>query len=163
MKHPSFTRETKPTKYGQAHKTRNGRWRVYIGRRISKRTGKSIPFYAYLSRLVWEDLRGPIPPGHEIHHGKGKDDDSIENLFCLPKPVHRALHRNDRKKFLDGSEVKKCKDCKRTLPAECFPLTTSPTSLTPYRRSDCKKCKSKKDVAYKRTWRLSRRCVAVGA
>src|SRR6478609_8406208 len=132
MSPPSFlTRETKGTKYGLAHKTHDGRWRVYRGRRISKRTGKSVPFYAYLSRLVWEDLVGPIPPGCQIHHGPGgKADDSIGNLKCWTKPVHIDFHRNERKTFVGGSggvEVRTCSGaCGRTMPAIFFQLQTDP-------------------------------------
>jgi hypothetical protein len=158
---PKFTRETKQTKFGLAHKTCDGRWRVYQGRRISKNTGKSVPFYAYLSRLVWEDERGPIPVDYEVHHGPGgKDDDRIENLLCVSKPKHIEIHRYESHFFIDGIEMKHCAGgCDRDLPISSFNMSFNSVSPSKYYRSNCKQCQ----YAYVKEWRRIKKCERVAA
>lgn len=51
-----------------------------------------------LHRDIWEHHYGPIPEGHHVHHIDGDcDNNSIENLKCLPSSEHFDLHREDRR------------------------------------------------------------------
>jgi len=46
-----------------------------------------------IHRAYWEALCGPIPKGWVIHHiNRDKQDNRIENLMCMPRPMHRKLH-----------------------------------------------------------------------
>jgi hypothetical protein len=46
-----------------------------------------------MHRYVWENERGKIPIGFDIHHINGKKDDNrIENLECLSKSEHTRLY-----------------------------------------------------------------------
>lgn len=60
--------------------------RVYFSAGIG---GKRIMLHRYL----WEQVHGPLPDKHEIHH---KDcnpiNNAIENLECLTKKQHRRVH-----------------------------------------------------------------------
>lgn len=52
----------------------------------------------FLHRHVWEHCNGPIPEGFHVHHIDGDcDNNSIENLDCLPAAEHFALHSKDRR------------------------------------------------------------------
>ena len=45
-------------------------------------------------RLVWENVNGLIPKGHQVHHINGNRlDNRIKNLRCMPKSEHIKLHR----------------------------------------------------------------------
>lgn len=46
---------------------------------------------------IWEREHGPVPSGHDIHHKDGnKDNNSIENLVCVPRHAHHADHMSAR-------------------------------------------------------------------
>jgi hypothetical protein len=46
-----------------------------------------------LHRRIWEDHRGPIPDGWDIHHlDECKLNNTIENFECLPKAEHTRLY-----------------------------------------------------------------------
>lgn len=66
------------------------RYRLYKGRKYFE---ASPPRGGYLHRHVWEDNRGLIPVGHDIHH---KDENTlnneIDNLECITKCEHRRKH-----------------------------------------------------------------------
>lgn len=51
-----------------------------------------------LHRDVWEHHNGePVPPGCDIHHADGDpDNNSPENLLCIPSEEHRRVHRRSR-------------------------------------------------------------------
>lgn len=56
-------------------------------RRLPKKGGH------LLHRVVWEAERGPIPPGHHIHHVDGdRANNRIENLELLTHAEHSRLH-----------------------------------------------------------------------
>ena len=43
--------------------------------------------------LVWERHFGPVPPGYVVHHvDLNKDNNSIDNLRCMPIAQHVAMH-----------------------------------------------------------------------
>ena len=43
--------------------------------------------------IVWENHRGPIPPGHDVHHvNANKLDNRIENLELLTPLAHKRHH-----------------------------------------------------------------------
>jgi hypothetical protein len=47
----------------------------------------------HLHREVWKATHGEIPDGYEIHHVDGNTlNNSIDNLECLTKAEHLALH-----------------------------------------------------------------------
>lgn len=46
------------------------------------------------AKVVWEKAHGTIPSGHVIHHKDGDTlNDRIENLECLTRKEHLAVHR----------------------------------------------------------------------
>lgn len=41
----------------------------------------------------WKKLRGPIPPGHIVHHkDENKRNNRIRNLECVPRAAHAQIH-----------------------------------------------------------------------
>lgn len=51
----------------------------------------------WLHRYTWEQERGAIPPGCEIHHvDRDRSNNDISNLQCLTREAHDAEHRNER-------------------------------------------------------------------
>jgi hypothetical protein len=47
----------------------------------------------FLHRHMWEDARGPIPEGHEIHHkDENCDNNTLDNFECLTVKDHRNRH-----------------------------------------------------------------------
>jgi hypothetical protein len=62
---------------------------AYIGKK--KRNGKRRAVYQH--RLVWEQARGPIPKGYEIHHiDENRSNNDLSNLECLSHREHRNRH-----------------------------------------------------------------------
>lgn len=60
--------------------------RVYFFRMCGKRPKR-------LHRAVWEHHRGPVPPGHHVHHVDGDPgNNAIENLECITAAVHLGEH-----------------------------------------------------------------------
>ena len=50
-----------------------------------------------LHRVRWEELHGPIPPGHDIHHRNGdRTDNRHENLEIIPHSQHASMHNKER-------------------------------------------------------------------
>jgi len=72
---------------------------IYKGRKYYHNKG----YYIYSERLhrrMWEDVYGPIPEDHHIHHKNGDSTDNrIENLECIHKIDHHLMHF-DREKQL---------------------------------------------------------------
>jgi hypothetical protein len=47
----------------------------------------------WLHHAVWEHHRGPIPPGHDIHHrDENKANNDIDNLLCVTASEHGSIH-----------------------------------------------------------------------
>lgn len=91
------------TKWGRAHINKD-RWRVYS-------VGKD------LHVLIWEELHGPKPPGHDIHHiDNNPTNNDPSNLICITKSDHKRIHAGWIKK--DGVwSAKPCGKC-----GDIFPL-----------------------------------------
>ena len=59
--------------------------------------------------VVWEHFNGPKPEGYDIHHIDGdKDNNEIDNLFCITRIEHRRYHyfhmtEEHRQKFIDNN------------------------------------------------------------
>lgn len=69
---------------------RGHRYRLYEGRPYFE---ASPPRGGFLHRHVWEDEKGPIPKGHDIHHvDENTLNNKIENFECLTKKEHRKRH-----------------------------------------------------------------------
>ena len=48
----------------------------------------------YLHRAIYRGTYGNIPHGWQVHHkNEDKDDNSIENLECMPLREHNRKHR----------------------------------------------------------------------
>jgi hypothetical protein len=99
-----------PTPYRPGH---NGRWRGPLAV-IDLATGcwvwqrSTINGYGIvrvdgirkeLHRLVWEKLRGPVPPGHHLHHSECRNRACFfpPHLRPLSPPEHARLHNDERR------------------------------------------------------------------
>ena len=61
--------------------------------RTYDRDGKS----GSVHRGCWEAYHGPIPCGHVVHHRDGdREHNDIENLACMPRGEHVAIHNVGR-------------------------------------------------------------------
>lgn len=46
---------------------------------------------------IWEKANGAVPDGYDIHHiDHDKDNNSLENLECIPRKKHHADHMRER-------------------------------------------------------------------
>lgn len=83
-------------------------------------------------RRMFEDARGPIPPGYQVHHKcpvPVRDCVNVEHLEALPANEHHRRHRRNRcgsghlvdasntRQSPDGS--KHCRPCNRDAQARC--------------------------------------------
>lgn len=65
----------------------------------------SVPGREALHRDTWSDANGEIPEGHHIHHVDGDcDNNSIENLVCLPAKEHMCLHPPSEEAYTKAAE-----------------------------------------------------------
>jgi hypothetical protein len=56
-----------------------------------------------MHRYVWENEKGEIPEGYDIHHlDCDKSNNSIENLECLPKAEHTRLYSPHNNQYTKG-------------------------------------------------------------
>jgi hypothetical protein len=56
-----------------------------------------------MHRYVWENEKGKIPPGWDIHHiNENKADNRIENLECLPKSEHTRKYSPHNNQYTRG-------------------------------------------------------------
>lgn len=59
-----------------------------------------------MHRYVWEQLKGKIPKGWDIHHINGdKSDNRIENLECLPKSEHTRKYSPHNNQYTKGRKI----------------------------------------------------------
>jgi hypothetical protein len=50
-----------------------------------------------LHRYIWEELNGNIPEGYVIHHiDFDKENNCIDNLQCMTREEHTALHHQHK-------------------------------------------------------------------
>jgi len=61
-----------------------------------------------LHRAIWRARHGPISKGHVIHHVDGDwNNNSIENLVCVPKGQHVSTHMAAWYSSREGREFKR--------------------------------------------------------
>jgi hypothetical protein len=59
-----------------------------------------------MHRYVWENEKGKIPDGWDIHHiNEQKGDNRIENLECLPKAEHTRLYSPHNNQYTKGRKI----------------------------------------------------------
>jgi len=62
-----------------------------------------------MHRYVWENERGEIPEGWDIHHlNEDKTDNRIENLECLPKAEHTRKYSPHNNQYTKGRKRAAC-------------------------------------------------------
>lgn len=93
-------------KGGRAEMTYDGYVRLYHG------PGRRV----YEHRYVWEQARGPIPPGYHVHHRNGiKTDNRLENLELLFGHTHLDQHAKALTREVQWSRDRlACIDCRST-------------------------------------------------
>ena len=65
-----------------------------------------------MHRYVWENEKGKIPDGWDIHHiNEVKSDNRIENLECLPKSEHTRKYSPHNNQYTKGRK----RDSYRTI------------------------------------------------
>lgn len=68
-------------------------WQRPDGYYTHRRSGR------YLHREVYEQARGPIPAGHDVHHRDGDpENNNPDNLEVLPRGEHRRQHATGKTK-----------------------------------------------------------------
>lgn len=56
-----------------------------------------------MHRYVWENIKGNIPIGYDIHHlNEDRSDNRIENLECLSKSDHTKLYSPHNNQYTKG-------------------------------------------------------------
>ena len=80
------------------------------------RTRRPVPgVEQLLHRAVWVEHNGPIPDGHDVHHGPlGLEHNEIENLELLSHAAHATLHAMERLTTLPEREIT-CQGCKKVF------------------------------------------------
>lgn len=70
-----------------------------------------------MHRVVWRMHHGQIPDEWDIHHIDGdRANNSIENLECLPKSQHGAVHNESH-----PTPEKHCVNCGKQLKRKRYP------------------------------------------
>lgn len=65
-----------------------------------------------IHRAVWIYYHGDIPDSYHIHHINGnKADNTFENLQCLTKAEHQAIHASSIENKLPRKSTLVCKNC----------------------------------------------------
>ena len=107
-------------------------------------------------RWEWEQVNGPIPDGHQIHHVNGdKLDNRIGNLQCLTATEHKRIHSGCT--LVDGRWFKPCPLCeqRKEITAEHWYLSRE--GWPQYNR--CRPCHIRKVVKAKQDRRANLRAL----
>lgn len=89
-------------------RTQNQRdFQIYDGKKFTLRNngyyGLSTGERTLMHRYVWENEKGKIPDGWDIHHlNEIKGDCRIENLECLPKADHTRKYSPHNNQYTKG-------------------------------------------------------------
>lgn len=69
---------------------------------------------ANVHRDIWEYYNGEIPDGYHIHHvDEDKNNNAVENLQCLSKSEHQALHMQTSDRHEKRKRLFICQHCGR--------------------------------------------------
>lgn len=99
-------------------------------------------------RVVWEELVGPVPDGHEVYHIDGdKRNNDISNLQVIDMVLARR-HRSRNHAFVSGVWRKHCPgcDCWKSLDLDFYESGGK-------RSSFCKVCCVTRRRSYQAEWR----------
>jgi HNH endonuclease len=105
-------------------------------------------------RFVWEQMKGPIPEGMDVHHrDENKLNNEIDNLELVPKPDHARMHRRKRGNYelRNGVWHKPCRECFAVLPLDAFYDKPSGVAKSSSKHCWCKPCYNKKVVKRRRS------------
>lgn len=77
---------------------------IYGGKRFTRFGRYFRSSKEFLHRAIWEDSNGKIPDGYHVHHKDGdRDNNSIENLCCIPGEEHLSLHNKGHQRRPDAA------------------------------------------------------------
>lgn len=110
-------------------------------------SGRQVMEHVY----VWEQLHGPVPAGHDIHHRDGdKLNNAPGNLQLVTKLEHKRIHSGCE--LREGVWWKPCGICRELKPIDAEHWYISPEGWPLYGR--CRPCHIARVVRDKRLRRL---------
>ena len=96
---------------------------------------------------VWEQVHGPVPPSHDVHHhDHDKLNNNASNLRLVTKTEHKRIHSGCE--LRDGEWWKPCKPCRQMKPITAEHWYLTPEGWPNY--GMCRPCYIRKVVKAKR-------------
>ena len=127
---------------GFGHTTAKGYHRAFIGGR-----------QRLVHNAVWEQHRGAIPDGYQVHHVNGdKQDNKIDNLALVTPTEHKRIHSPHFRRNKDEWE-RRCSICGKWKQASADHFYLSRDGWVLYGR--CRPCHIARVVRDKQLRRMS--------
>jgi hypothetical protein len=118
-------------------------WTVGAGYAGVTRNGKT----KIASRVVWEEVHGPIPDGYEIHHVcENKLCVNLDHLRLIERRQHRLLHQQHVVAGMKGAAVQVAK----TQCANGHEFTPENTYIDSHGWRSCRRCRAEAARRFRR-------------